>query len=228
MSKIRVIRSRSIAATALALTAALAMSAPAFGQANSAPKPDKAPQESAKAKPTDPLAEIGTVIPDTKLARARMRDNLYALLATAEDEKSAKKIAQRIERIWRVAGSATVALLIRRANAQLKAKKPNQAQKFLDAAVELAPDFAEGWNQRAFVQYQRGDLRGAVGDLRRALALDPNHFRALSGLATILKETGNDKAALKAYERLLEVHPYWKGAQKAYDELKRKVDGQRL
>jgi len=62
--------------------------------------------------------------------------------------------------------------------------------------------------------------------LRRALALDPNHFKALDGLGQILREIGQKKAALKAFKQLLEVHPYWSGGQQLVDELAREVEGQ--
>ncbi|MBN9278653.1 MAG: hypothetical protein J0I57_13650, partial [Hyphomicrobium sp.] len=65
-----------------------------------------------------------------------------------------------------------------------------------------------------------------VGDLRRALALEPNHFRALDGLAQIWRQTGNAKGALSVIKQLLEVHPYWEGADRMAEELAREVDGQ--
>ena len=40
------------------------------------------------------------------------------------------------------------------------------------------------------------------------------------------KETGEKKAALDTYKKLIEVHPYWSGASEAMDELKREVEGQ--
>ena len=87
--------------------------------------------------------------------------------------------------------------------------------KLLDHIVELAPDFTEAWNRRAYVHFVRNEIELALGDLRRALALDPNHFKALDGLGQILREIGQKKAALKAFKQLLEVHPYWSGAQQA-------------
>ena len=66
----------------------------------------------------------------------------------------------------------------------------------------------------------------ALGDLRRTLALDPNHFKALDGLGQILREIGQKKPALKAFKQLLDIHPYWSGAQDAVDELEREVEGQ--
>ena len=64
------------------------------------------------------------------------------------------------------------------------------------------------------------------GDLRRALALEPNHFRALDGLAQIWRQTGNTKGALSVVKQLLEVHPYWEGAARMAEELAREVEGQ--
>ena len=51
--------------------------------------------------------------------------------------------------------------------------------------------------------------------------------KALDALGNILRELGQPKGALKAYEKLLEVHPYWPGAKQAVEELTREVGGQR-
>ena len=74
--------------------------------------------------------------------------------------------------------------------------------------------------------YTENEAQRAIGDLRRALALDPNHFRALDALGHILRELGEKKGALRAYEKLLEVHPFWPGAKQAIEELGREVGGQ--
>ena len=96
----------------------------------------------------------------------------------------------------------------------------------LDEVVEQAPDYAEGWSQRGHLLYLEGETHRALGDLRRALALDPNHFRALGALAHILREYGANESALEAYRKLLQIHPFADGAQKAVDELEREVRGQ--
>jgi tetratricopeptide (TPR) repeat protein len=167
-----------------------------------------------------------TALPKTPAEREKALSDLYALLATAEDEESAKAISDAIERVWLHSGSATIDLLMDRSIKAMSEKKADLALKLLDHVVALAPDFTEAWNRRAYVYFVQSDVERALGDLRRVLALDPNHFKALDGLAQILREIGQKKAALKAFKQLLDVHPYWSGAKQAVEELEREVDGQ--
>ncbi len=164
-------------------------------------------------------------MPTTSASRAKLLSDLFALLATAEGEADAKKVQSAIERVWQRSGSDTVTLILNRAVKAAIDKKDALAETLFDAAVDLAPDFAEAWNRRAFYFYRQNNYGRAIGDLRRTLALEPNHFRALEGVATILRETGDDAGAFKAYERLMEINPLGEGIQKGYDELKLKVQG---
>jgi tetratricopeptide (TPR) repeat protein len=165
-------------------------------------------------------------LPKTPEEREKALSDLYALLATADSEESAKAIADSIERVWLFSGSPTVDLLMQRALKAIGDKKLDLALTLLNHVVEQAPDFAEGWNQRAYVHFARNDLGRALGDLRRVLALDPNHFNSIDVFARILREIGQKKAALSAYRRLLDVYPFWPGARQAVDELSREVEGQ--
>jgi tetratricopeptide (TPR) repeat protein len=173
-----------------------------------------------------PAAQRGSALPKTPAEREKTLSDLYALLATADDEETAKAISDAIERVWLHSGSPTIDLLMERSIKAMSDKKVDLALKLLDHVVELAPDFTEAWNRRAYVHFTQNDIERALGDLRRTLALDPNHFKALDGLGQILREIGQKKAALKAFKQLLDVHPYWSGAKQAVEELEREVDGQ--
>ena len=206
----------TLAAFALALLLGLSLS-PAWSQ--EAPPGPPAPS-------APPAARHGSALPKTPAEREKTLSDLYALLATADDEESAKAITDAIERVWLHSGSATIDLLMERSIKAMAEKKVDLALKLLDHVVELAPDFTEGWNRRAYVHFVQNDIEHALGDLRRTLALDPHHFKALDGLGQILREIGQKKAALKAFKELLDVHPYWSGAKQAVEELEREVDGQ--
>lgn len=194
---------------------ALALTAATVGGASMA-EPKK-PRHPALAQP----------LPDTPGARAKLLDDLYALLATAEDDEAAAEVSRGIERLWLGAsGSDTIAVLMERAVKAANDKNTDLALQLLDAVVDLAPDYAEGWNRRASVLYLMNDVSRALGDLRRVLALDPSHYKALEGLGQVLREMGEKRGALAAFKKLLEVHPNADDAKKTVDDLERDVGGQ--
>ncbi|MGQ0455984.1 MAG: tetratricopeptide repeat protein [Hyphomicrobium sp.] len=169
---------------------------------------------------------MGEAWPTTPEEASKTIGNLLAYLATEGDALKAGAIAASIEKLWRLPGGDTVNLLVDRGFDAASKNQLEKALKFLDAAVDLAPDYPEAWNQRAYVHYRMGTSAAALGDLRRALALEPNQFRALDGMAKILEGVGEKKAALQAYEQLLKIHPQIEGAQEAADRLKKELEGQ--
>lgn len=158
----------------------------------------------------------------------KLLGNMHDKLLEAPDAGSAAKVAAGIERLWGHAGSDTSMVLMQRASAAISKGNKELAVKFLTVAVELQPDYAEVWNRRAALFYEMDQVDRAVGDLRRALALNPKHFRALEGLANIFREQGQDKAALAAIKSLLEVYPLAPGVRQLHEELVRDVEGQEI
>lgn len=169
---------------------------------------------------------MGLNFPQTPDEATLVLGKLFAALTTMEDPVLAGKVMGTIERIWRLPGGDTVNLLVDRADKAANENNPELALKLLDAAVDLAPDYAEAFNRRAFVYYLKGDTERALGDLRRTLALEPNHFKALQGLAKILEDQGQKKGALKALETLSKISPTIPGAKTAIENLKKDVEGQ--
>jgi tetratricopeptide (TPR) repeat protein len=190
-----------------------------------APLPKEAAPAPEKPVPGDPAAKEkqAAEVPKDKEA---LLSELYAHLAKAPDEQQAAEISKTIEGLWLHSGSDTIGVLMRRGLQAINDRRNDLALKMFDAVVELAPDYAEGWSRRAFVHFLQNDTEHAVGDLRRALALDPNHFKALDGLARILRDSGQKKSALSAYQQLLRINPYAPGAKEAEHELSVEVEGQ--
>jgi tetratricopeptide (TPR) repeat protein len=82
------------------------------------------------------------------------------------------------------------------------------AEAAFDALVDYCPDYAEGYNQRAFVNFLRQDYEAALPDLERALDRSPRHVGALSGLALTLIALQRPGEAAVALRRALDLNPW--------------------
>jgi len=152
-------------------------------------------------------------------------DFLFGALKAAPDESSAKVIEQRIWAQWLISKSDTTNLLMSRVKKAVELKDTDLALQLLDIVVELNPDYVEGWNRRATLHYMRKEFGQSLTDIRRVLALEPRHFGALTGLGLILREVGEEKQALKAFRKALEVNPHLDRVPDMVKSLADKVDG---
>lgn len=176
---------------------------------------------------TGALAQTGTrsssVLADPPAQRI---EQLFGDLKRAGNEQAAARVSARIVREWLRSGSATVDLLMQWSQKAIDDNKNGVALDLLDQVVTLAPEFAEGWNRRATVHFSMNDYGKTMSDLERVLELEPRHFGALAGLATILSETQRTDAAIRAYERLLDVYPMMRDAQSELGRLADEASGQ--
>ena len=97
--------------------------------------------------------------------------------------------------------------------------------QFFNQVVNIAPEFAEGWNKQATVLFYLGRYEESIVACDKVLALEPRHFGALSGLGMIYTELRQPKKALEAYERLLQVHPHADNAKDKIKALKEVIEG---
>lgn len=195
------------------------------GRARKGP-PGAAPMPGTERAQKGPPGMMGLPFPATRDDVPKTLESLYAFLATEADKRQGGEIGAAIEKLWRFTGGDTVNLLIDRAESFSAKNESERGLPLADAAVDLAPDYAEAWSHRAYLYYRMENYNAALSDLRRALALEPNHFRALDGMAKILVLLGEKKAALAAYEKLVLVHPNIEGGKEALEELKKEVEGQ--
>jgi len=84
------------------------------------------------------------------------------------------------------------------------------AENHMDKVVELAPSYAEGYNQRAFVRFLREKYSDARDDLEKALELESKHFGAMSGLFHVLRIENRRQAALSILRQAVSLHPWIK------------------
>ncbi|WP_183871069.1 hypothetical protein [Rhizobium sp. BK491] len=163
----------------------------------------------------------GTLSPKQQL------DNLFTTLKRQRDPDQASLIADQINAQFADSGSATINLLMQWADKAIQDKRNAAAMDYLDQVISLKPDYVEGWNRRATLNFAIGDYRKSMEDINQVLRIEPRHFGALAGMAAMLTERGNDALALKAWQRFLEVYPANRSAQEEADKLSEKIAGSR-
>jgi len=177
------------------------------------------PALSADTAAEPPVAQITT--PKQRL------DSLFAELKRERDPDKAREISDRIRMEWQDSGSASVNLLMQWAAKAIQTSRQPAAMDVFDQVIYLAPQYVEGWNQRATLHFQMGNYRKSMSDINRVLAIEPRHFGALAGMAAILTSAGQDELALKAWEQFLAIYPADRNAQSQLGELEEKLAGNR-
>jgi tetratricopeptide (TPR) repeat protein len=177
---------------------------------------------------SQPHQQLGTHKPAriTRQNKTAFLTTLYNQLKQAQSEEAADLVSKAIERVWRQSGSDTADLLMERAGIAMQAKNLDLALQILSSLIEIAPDYAEGWNQLATVYFLQENYDKAMRGLRHVLALEPQHYKAIEGLSLILREMGDKQGALRATRRALSIYPHLKSAQQVREELMRDVEGQ--
>ncbi len=180
----------------------------------------------AVASPAAIAQQVGEIQPEALKAPdpAEILDRLFGQLHATDNETSAKTIEQAIWRLWSRSGSPTCDALLGQAEKAINAKELGVAISILDTAVEIKPDFAEGWNRRATAYFLAGEFDKSLADIDKVLALEPRHFGALSGLGAIKREQGDKRGALEAFRRALAVNPHLGSAKGAVKELEGQLE----
>ncbi|TNF58276.1 MAG: hypothetical protein EP307_12415 [Rhodobacteraceae bacterium] len=152
-----------------------------------------------------PLAAEGCPsVPDHGLAF----EALVSALQSAQGEAEAREISARMWEIWTDAPDELAQSMLDRGMGLRAAGDLKGSVAVLDDLVAYCPDYAEGWNQRAFARFLARDFEAALGDLDAALRLSPRHVGALSGKALTLVGLGRREAARDALDAALAINPW--------------------
>lgn len=172
----------------------------------------------------------GTAVPAGEAGRQRNArlDALFRSLRQSRDEAEAREIVAEIWRAWTTSGRANVDALMQQAGAGMASRNYGLASMLLDEVVEIAPEYAEGWNRRATLRFMMSDHATSLADIDKALALEPRHFGALAGRAMIHMAAERWKMALEAYRAALAINPFLAERQQVIPELERRVEGRPL
>ncbi len=155
-------------------------------------------------------------------------DKLFAELKTAKNKHKADTVTAEIWSIWRYAGDPAVDWMMHESQHYMIVGKLDSALGGFALIIDAAPDFAEGWHKRATVHSLLGNYPASIKDIKKTLALEPRHFGAFAGLGLIYLHLGQERAALKALERALEINPHLSGTRQKVIELREKLIGKKI
>lgn len=145
--------------------------------------------------------------PEAELDASR-QSALIDLIQKAPDAQSARPHNAALWQLWTEAPDSHAQDLLDSGMKRIRVGNLRGAIAALDALVEYCPDYAEGYNQRAFAHYLGQHYAQAIEDLDVALALNSRHVGALSGKALSLIGIGEYRQALTALEAALELNPH--------------------
>lgn len=166
--------------------------------------------------------------PSLASERARRLDELYSRLRDASGPQQARALEAQITMVLAQSGSPTADLLMVRAQQAMQQRQADLALSLLDAVVDMYPDYVEAWSRRATLYFARRELGRAMTDIENVLRLEPRHFGAMVGLGMMLQQLGQDKQALAAFKKAMEINPHIERVPQIIQRLSPKVDGVEL
>lgn len=126
----------------------------------------------------------------------------------AENERAARRITNEMWALWADAPDERAQSMLERGMTRRAVGDLLGAIAAFDTLTAYCPDYAEGYNQRAFAYFIAQDYRAALADLDRALALTPTHIGALSGRAMTLMALGREAEAQHDLRVAVDLNPW--------------------
>ena len=135
-------------------------------------------------------------------------DRLFERLAITTSEEEASNITREIWQRWTANDDPAVSQLMQTGIRALNYSTYRRALQSFDRVIEMAPEFAEGWNKRATLYYHIKEYRRSIDDIKETLRLEPRHFGAWSGLGLVSIAQENYSGALAAFKKALSINPH--------------------
>ena len=135
-------------------------------------------------------------------------DSLFDRLATTSSAEEASDISNEIWQRWSANDDPDVSQLMEIGIRALNYSTYRKALRSFDRVIEIAPQFAEGWNKRATLYYHIREYRRSIDDIKETLRLEPRHFGAWSGLGLVSLAQENYPGALVAFKKALSINPH--------------------
>ncbi len=133
---------------------------------------------------------------------------LIAEIQDASNDAAAREISNQMWQLWLMAPDEAAQSVLDEGMRRRLSYDYLGAVEAYDRLVDYCPEYAEGYNQRAFIYFLQEQYDAALVDLDRALALSPRHVGAQSGRALTLMNLGRIAEARVQLRAALENNPW--------------------
>jgi tetratricopeptide (TPR) repeat protein len=151
---------------------------------------------------------------NTVLGKA-LRDDDLAVRSMAEDALWA---------VWFRADTPQHNQMLEQVRLSIKREQLEQAETLLTRLIADAPNFAEAYNQRAFVYFLQGRFAESADECQRVLTRNPYHIGAIEGLAKCQLGLNRPRDALKSLRRALKLRPHNSALRESIQELETQIE----
>ena len=143
-------------------------------------------------------------VPDTIAEESQ----ILSKVRVAPNERAARLLSNDLWALWTLAPDDHAQELLDRGMQARGSYDFDSAIQAFDRLVDYCPDYAEGYNQRAFVNFLRENYDQALTDLDEAIARRPHHVAAIAGKALTLIGLKRDVEAQRVLREALALNPW--------------------
>ena len=145
--------------------------------------------------------------PDNPAIEVKL-NQAYEKLKFAKFPKDAQLVVNQLWGLWTKTPDERAQQLLKSGMLRMRQGDLVKAKADLTRLIDYCPNYAEGYNQRAFTRYLDLDFENALPDLTKALELRPRHLGALSGKGLTYKAMGQEREAEIEFRKALALNPF--------------------
>lgn len=130
---------------------------------------------------------------------------------------------QALWTVWSRADTPENNRLLELIHNSIRNEQLNQGEALANRLIQLAPNFAEAYNQRAIIYFHQGRFAESVQDCKQVLRRNAYHFGAISGMAQCQLKLNRPREALKSLRQGLKLQPYSNSIREFIRELETQI-----
>lgn len=156
------------------------------------------------------LIIVSAVVNSEEQSRNKQLDQLFSQLKQAKSEMEGRAVEVQIWELWVKPDNSELRVLMQKALDAIRWRDFDKAIQLLQQAIDIQPDYAEAWNQKATVYFLKQEYEKALIAVAKALEYEPRHFGALAGRGIIRLRQGRSALAIQNIKAAMKFHPFLK------------------